>query len=128
MLPRRAALALPALLLARPGLAADPGFPGRPVRVIVPYTPGGAADIAARLLGEKLSPVWGQPVVVENRAGGNGIVGTDAVAKGPADGHNLGCVSVNHAVNVPLYRMPFDTLRDLVAITQVYSVPLVLVA
>ncbi|WP_043360129.1 tripartite tricarboxylate transporter substrate binding protein [Belnapia sp. F-4-1] len=126
-LPRRAALALPALVLA--GRAhGQPAFPSRPVRIIVPYTPGGASDIAARLLAEHLPSAWGQPVVVENRAGANGIVGTEAVAKSPADGHSLGLVSVNHAVNVPLYRTPFDTLRDIEALTVVYTVPLVLVA
>ncbi len=126
-LRRRAALALPALLLAGRALA-QTAFPSHPVRVIVPYTPGGAADIAARLLAEQLPSSWGQPVVVENRAGANGIIGTEAVAKSPPDGHSLGLVSVNHAVNVPLYRTPFDTLRDTMALTLVYTVPLVLVA
>ena len=131
---RRGALATPLLLLGgRVGAQgtqtrdAD-AYPARPVRVIVPYTPGGATDIAARLLGERLTPRWGQPVVVENRAGANGIVGTEAVGKSPPDGHTLACVSVVHAVNVPLYRTPYDTLRDFAPITVIYSVPLVLVA
>ncbi|MCK8787919.1 tripartite tricarboxylate transporter substrate binding protein [Roseomonas sp. NAR14] len=128
---RRAALAMPMLLLAGRALAqtgGEAGFPNRSVRIVVPYTPGGSADIAARLLGERLSPVWGQPVVVENRAGANGIIGTEAVAKAAPDGHTLGMVSVNHAVNVALYRTPFDTLRDLATLSVIYSVPLVLVA
>jgi tripartite-type tricarboxylate transporter receptor subunit TctC len=123
---RRLTLAAPALLLARPG-SAQAAWPTRPVRIIVPFTPGGAADIAARLLSEKLTPLWGQPVVVENRAGGNGIIGTDAVAKAAADGHTLACTSIVHAVNAPLYRTPYDVLKDVPAVTILYSVPLVLV-
>ncbi|WBV44951.1 tripartite tricarboxylate transporter substrate binding protein [Pseudoroseomonas cervicalis] len=125
LLTRRAALAaLP--LLARPARAQG-AWPTQPVRVIVPYTPGGASDIAARLIAEKLTPLWGQPVLVENRTGANGIVGTDAVAKAAPDGHTLGFVSVNHAVNAALYTTPFDTLRDVSVLTQIYSVPLLLV-
>ena len=132
---RRVALSAPLLLLsgrARAQGAAVPGsadgFPSRPVRVIVPYTPGGATDITARLLSERLSPRWGQPVVVENRPGANGIVGTEVVARGPADGTNLACVGVTHAVNAPLYRTPYDAVRDFTPVTVLYSVPLVLVA
>jgi tripartite-type tricarboxylate transporter receptor subunit TctC len=126
---RRVAVGAPALLLAHRAVAqAQQGFPARPVRIVVPYTPGGAADIAARLLSERLPPAWGQPVVVENRAGADGVIGTEAIARAAPDGHTLGLVSVNHAVNVPLHRTPFDTLRDFVALTVVYSVPLVLVA
>ena len=124
---RRNLLALPALLTAR-SAAAQPAWPTRPVRIIVPFTPGGAADIAARLLSEALPPRWGQPVVVENRAGANGIIGTDVVAKASPDGHNLACTSIVHAVNAPLYRTPYDILRDVPAITVLYQVPIVLVA
>jgi tripartite-type tricarboxylate transporter receptor subunit TctC len=125
---RRAALAAPLLGLAMPGARAQGSFPDHPLRVVVPYTPGGSADIAARLIGEKLGPRWGQPFIVENKAGANGIIGTDAVAKAPADGYTLGCISVVHAVNVALYRTPYDTLKDLVALSVLYTVPLVLVA
>ena len=118
-------LAAPFLAPRRAGAQAE-SFPSHAVRVIVPYTPGGSADIAARLLAEPLSKQWGQPVVVENRAGANGIIGTDVVAKAPPDGHTLAMISVNHAVNVPLYTTPFDTLKDLTALTVVYSVPLLL--
>ena len=128
-LSRRSLLATALLLPAGRALAQGAAsFPTRPVRIIVPYTPGGAADIAARLVAERLTPLWGQGVVVENRAGANGIVGTEAVAKSPPDGHSLAMVSVNHAVNAPLYRTPFDTLADFTFITVAYSVPLVLVA
>ena len=125
---RRATLLAP-LALALPRVArAQSGFPGQTVRIIVPYSPGGASDIAARLLAEKLTPLWKQSVVVENRTGANGIVGSDAVAKAAPDGTTLGFVSVNHAVNAALYTTPFDTLRDFSVLSIIYSVPLVLVA
>lgn len=127
---RRAALAAPfALAAARPTSGQAQGsFPSQTVRIIVPYSPGGASDIAARLLAEKLTPLWKQSVVVENRTGANGIVGSEAVAKSPPDGSTLGFVSVNHAVNAALYTTPFDTLKDFSVLSIIYSVPLVLVA
>ncbi|MCQ4160798.1 tripartite tricarboxylate transporter substrate binding protein [Roseomonas sp. GC11] len=125
---RRAALAAPLCLLAAGPGRAQSAYPSQGVRVIVPYTPGGASDIAARLIAEKLTPLWKQPVVVENRSGANGIIGTDVVAKATPDGHTLGFVSVNHAVNAALYTTPFDTLKDFSVLSIVYSVPLLLVA
>jgi tripartite-type tricarboxylate transporter receptor subunit TctC len=126
---RRAALAAPfALAAARIQPAgAQALFPNQTVRIIVPYSPGGASDIAARLIAEKLTPLWKQSVVVENRTGANGIVGSEAVAKAPPDGATLGFVSVNHAVNAALYTTPFDTLKDFSVISIIYSVPLLLV-
>jgi tripartite-type tricarboxylate transporter receptor subunit TctC len=126
---RRSALLAPLALTAGRIMpaAAQAGFPSQTVRIIVPYTPGGASDIAARLIAEKLTPLWKQSVVVENRTGANGIVGSDAVAKAPADGTTLGFVSVNHAVNAALYNTPFDTLKDFSVLSIIYSVPLVLV-
>ena len=128
---RRSALLSPLALAAAARIApasAQAGFPSQTVRIIVPYSPGGASDIAARLLAEKLTPLWKQSVVVENRTGANGIVGSDAVAKAAPDGTTLGFVSVNHAVNAALYTTPFDTLRDFSVLSVIYSVPLVLVA
>ena len=127
---RRSALLSPLALAAAARLApasAQAGFPSQTVRIIVPYSPGGASDIAARLLAEKLTPLWKQSVVVDNRTGANGIVGSDAVAKAAPDGTTLGFVSVNHAVNAALYTTPFDTLRDFSVLSIIYSVPLVLV-
>jgi tripartite-type tricarboxylate transporter receptor subunit TctC len=127
-LTRRAALlAAPLAALSLSGAQAQAPFPPSTVRIIVPYTPGGASDIAARLLAEKLTPVWKQSVVVENRTGANGIVGSDAVAKAAPDGTTLGFVSVNHAVNAALYTTPFDTLKDFSVLSIIYSVPLVVV-
>jgi tripartite-type tricarboxylate transporter receptor subunit TctC len=124
---RRAALAAPALLLAtRAG--AQGGFPNRAVRMIVPYTPGGVSDITARLIAEPLAAAWGQPVPVENRAGADGVIGTEVVARSAPDGHTLGLVSVGHPVNAAFYKLPFDTMKDFSFISQTTATPLVLCA
>jgi tripartite-type tricarboxylate transporter receptor subunit TctC len=124
---RRAALAAPAILLGRPVLAQG-SFPSRAVRMVVPYTPGGVSDITARLIAEPLAAQWGQPVPVENRAGADGIIGTDVVAKSAPDGHTLALVSVGHPVNAAFYRLPYDTMKDFSFITLTTKTPLVLVA
>ncbi|NBS43125.1 MAG: tripartite tricarboxylate transporter substrate binding protein [Acetobacteraceae bacterium] len=124
---RRATLAAPALLLAtRAG--AQGGFPNRAVRMIVPYTPGGVSDITARLIAEPLAAAWGQPVPVENRAGADGVIGTEVVARSAPDGHTLGLVSVGHPVNAAFYKLPFDTMKDFSFISQTTATPLVLCA
>ena len=126
---RAALLAAPALLLAAADRArAQAPFPNRPVRIVVPYTPGGVSDITARLMAEPLAAAWGQPAPVENRAGADGVIGTEAVAKSPPDGHVLGLVSVGHPVNPAYYKLPYDTLRDFSFVTQTTSTPLVLCA
>ena len=79
--------ALIALLLCAPTIAASQDFPARPIRLIVPYSAGGAADMVGRTIGQKLSESLGQPIVVENRVGANGIIGTDFVAKSAPDGY-----------------------------------------
>jgi len=122
---RRQILAAPALLAIRPA-AAQSGFPQRPVRIIVPYTPGGVSDITARLMAEPLSALWGQPVPVENRAGADGVIGTEALARSAPDGHTLALVSVGHPVNPAFYRLPYDTLGDFSFVTQTTTTPLVL--
>lgn len=121
------ALAAPAVILAG-GARAQGAWPNRAVRIIVPYTPGGVSDITARLVAEPLAAAWGQPVPVENRAGADGVIGTEAVARSPADGYTLGLVSVGHPVNAAFYRLPFDTMRDFSFVTQTTSTPLVLCA
>ena len=126
-LTRRATLLVaPALALAtRAGAQA---FPSRPVRMIVPYTPGGVSDITARLIAEPMSASLGVPVPVENRAGADGVIGTDAIAKAAPDGTTLGLVSVAHPVNAAFYRLPFDTIRDFTFISLTTRTPLVLCA
>ncbi len=133
---RRAALAAPVSLFAAGGgrraaraqAAGAAPFPNRPARIVVPYSPGGVSDITARLIAEPLAAAWGQPVPVENRAGADGVIGTEAVAKSPPDGHVLGLVSVGHPVNAAFYRLPYDTLRDFSFVSQTTSTPLVLCA
>lgn len=128
-LGRRATLALP--LLALPGLARgqDATFPSRPVRIVVSFTAGGTTDIIARLVGQRLSERWGQPVVIDNRPGAGGNIGTDHVVKSAPDGYTLLVGSVGPlAVNVSLYRnMPYDPRRDLAPITLLAGVPNVLI-
>jgi tripartite-type tricarboxylate transporter receptor subunit TctC len=119
--PRRTALLGGfAATLAAPALAQ--GFPTRPVRIVVPIAPGGANDIIARMVSEKLPAVLGQPVVVENRPGAGGNIGADAVAKAEKDGHTLLFTSANVlTANKWLYgrRMPFEALRDFAPVSRV---------
>jgi tripartite-type tricarboxylate transporter receptor subunit TctC len=104
------------------------GYPTRPIRLIVPFAPGGSNDIMARLIGQKFSESLHTQVVVDNRAGGSGIVGTDIAAKAPPDGYTLLMMSLTFAVNPSLFRkLPYDTEKDLVAVTLVASAPLMLV-
>lgn len=129
-LSRRSALALSGAAI---GLAAAKGarasdYPTRPVRIIVPYTPGGTTDIATRLVAEPLARVLGQPVVVENRPGANSILGAGVAASSAPDGHTLVMVLPAHAANATLQagRMPFDPLASFAALSLVVSAPLVL--
>ena len=124
-----AALAAPTLALgARPARSQD--FPSRPVRIVVPFPPGGAVDITGRLLSEKLAGLLGQPVVVENRGGAGGNLGADVVAKAEKDGHTLllGTATILGA-NKFLFRrsMPFDPIRDLAPVTRVATGTVLLV-
>ena len=122
-----ASLALGAVAsLPRRTLAAD--FPNKPLRIVVPYAPGGTTDIAARMVGEPLGRVLGQPVVVENKPGANSIVGAGAVATSPPDGHTLAMVIGAHAANATLYagRLPFDPVASFAPVSLVVTAPLVL--
>lgn len=103
-------------------------WPVKPVRIIVPFAAGGSTDVVARMIGHKLSVVWGQPVVIENRAGAGGNLGADLVAKAQADGYTLLMASGSITINPHIYaRMPFDTKKDLTPITNVASGPMLLV-
>ena len=109
--------------------AAAQGFPARPVKFVVPQAPGGATDVFARYIGQKLSAKWGQPVVVENKAGAAGVVGTDAVAKSPADGYTmLVTYAGSQAVNQSLYaKLPFDSVKDFQPVATLSTTPFFLV-
>lgn len=119
-----------ALGLAAAGAAAQPReWPSQPVKMVLPYPPGGASDVTARLLGARLSQAWEVPVLVENRPGANGIVANEAVAKAAADGYtllmaNLGPNAINHAVYA---RLPYDTARDFAPVLLTTVVPLLIV-
>ncbi|MDJ0388391.1 tripartite tricarboxylate transporter substrate binding protein [Roseomonas sp. E05] len=117
MLPsRRLVLAAGAGLLAAPALLrAQPAFPNRPIRFIVPFPGGGATDVTARVIAEQLSPLLGQPVVVDNRPGAGGILGCDAAAKSDPDGHTLLMCTIGTAsINQYLYsKLPYDPAKDL---------------
>jgi tripartite-type tricarboxylate transporter receptor subunit TctC len=100
------------------GAAYAQAYPSKAVRMIVPFPPGGGTDYTARLIGQKLSEQWGQPVVIENRPGGSTIIGSDIVAKAAPDGYTLIMGSTNHTINPSLIaKMPYDTIRDFAPIT-----------
>jgi tripartite-type tricarboxylate transporter receptor subunit TctC len=104
-------------------------FPAKPIRIVVPFPPGGATDVAARLIATRMSEKWGQAVVIDNRAGAGGNVGSDIVAKSAPDGYTLVMgVTGSHAINTSLYsKMPYDPVADFIAISQVAVVPNVIV-
>jgi len=95
-------------------------YPVKSVRIVVPFAPGGPNDILARVIAQKLTESWGQQVLVENRAGGGTVIGTELVAKSPPDGYNLLMVSTSHTTNPTLLgKLPFDTVRDLAPVIKV---------
>ena len=125
---RRVAALFGCVMAVYGGPVGAQSFPGKPVRWIVPFSPGGATDIVARSVGQKLAESWGQPVIVDNRAGGGGVIGTDIVAKAPADGYVIGGVSLNFTVYPTLYRkVPFQVPGSFTPITLVAQIPSVLV-
>ena len=110
------------------GAAFAQTYPVKPITIIVPFTPGSATDVAARLVGEKLSAAWGQPVIVDNRAGAGGTIGIAQTARAEPDGYTLAVVSTGHVVNPVLYKdLPYDTLKDLAGVAPLASLPSVLV-
>ncbi len=116
------------LLLTGP-LAAQEPWPARPVRVVVPFLAGGGADAVGRIMAQALSDRLGRPFVVENRPGGAGNIGTEAVARAAPDGYTMLVIGPNHATNPHLFaRLPFDPMRDFAPISLLTSAPYVLVA
>jgi tripartite-type tricarboxylate transporter receptor subunit TctC len=124
----RAALAALFLLAATPA-AAQPAYPAKAIRYVVPFPAGGPLDIVARAVGQDLNKAWHQPVIIDNRPGAGGNIGADVVAKSPPDGYTIlmGAVST-HAINPTLYsKLPYDPIKDFAPITLITSVPNVLV-
>ncbi|QND70599.1 Bug family tripartite tricarboxylate transporter substrate binding protein [Tardiphaga sp. 215_C5_N2_1] len=110
------------------GQVAHAGFPERGIKIVVPFPAGGSNDVVARLLGTKLQELWGQPVVIDNRAGGGGNIGADAVVRSPADGYTLLLTAPGPlAVNQSLYaQLPFNPAQDFTPVALIASVPIVL--
>ncbi len=118
------------LALALPAVAGAQAWPAKPLKIIVPYSPGGTTDLLARLVGAELAKRLGQAVVVDNKPGANGMIGSDLVAKAPPDGYLLGIASPgSHAANQSLYKnIPYDTVKDFTPVTLAVSAPMLLVA
>ena len=123
-----AAFALVSGFGAAAALAQAPVFPTRPITVIVPYAPGGLPDTVARVVGQKLSDKWGQPVVIENKPGGNGVVAAQALSAKPADGYTLMITDgTMFSVNQYVYsKLPYDSVKDFTFITLIARAPLFL--
>ena len=110
------------------GAASAQQYPTKPIRLMVPFAPGGANDVVARIVAIRLGEALGQPVVVDNRGGAGGTIGADIVAKAPPDGHTLLIASMGLAVNAVLYpKLPYDTLKDLAPVTMVGEQPNIVV-
>jgi tripartite-type tricarboxylate transporter receptor subunit TctC len=124
----RAVAALALMLVCASGALAQ-NWPNRPIRMIVPYTPGGYTDLMARLVGQKISDALGQPIIFENKPGANAIIGTDVVAKAAPDGYTFGTVIAAHAVNATLNpKLPYDTLKDFSYVSLMSVAPLIMIA
>ena len=118
-----------AAALAFSALAQEQQYPSKPIRLIVPLTPGSGADIAGRIIGQRLNEHWKQPVIVENRPGAGGQIGTAAVVKADADGYTLLVQSSSHAANPAIYKsLPYDPLKDIVDVAILGKTPYVMVA
>ncbi len=116
------------LIMGIPAAWSQSQYPSRPIRLIVPYPPGGAVDPIARTIGQKLNEAWGQPVVVDNKPGAGTIIGTEIVAKAAPDGYTVILASSNHAVNPAMYgKLPYDPVKDFTPINLVSIIPLMLV-
>src|SRR6185436_7001831 len=98
-------------------------YPSKPIRIVIPFPPGGSNDLVARLVGERLRASMGQPVVAENRPGGNNIIATELVAKSAPDGHTWLMANTQHVINPSLFpKLPYDTLRDFAPVALATSV------
>jgi tripartite-type tricarboxylate transporter receptor subunit TctC len=123
------ALGAVAILLAGAGNAQAQNWPNKPIRMVVPYTPGGYTDLMARLVSEKMATALGQTIVIENKPGANAVIGTDTVAKAAPDGYTFGTVIAAHSVNPSLNpKLPYDTMKDFTYVSLTSVAPLILIA
>ena len=127
--PIAAGLMTVVILVAGAATAAQTAFPDKPVRMIVPFSPGGTSDTLARILGQKLNESWGQQIVVDSRPGASGIIGTEIAKHAPADGYTLMHGNISQfAINPFIFKkIPYETLRDFVPLSLVASAPQLLV-
>jgi len=122
------AACLAAALVYMTAAHAQPAYPQKPIRLVVPFPPGGGTDILARLFGQKMSETLGQQIIIDNRGGAGGTLGTDIAAKAAPDGYTLILVSGSHAINPGLYqKLPYDSVSDFAPITQIATSPGILV-
>ncbi|MGZ5095717.1 MAG: Bug family tripartite tricarboxylate transporter substrate binding protein [Burkholderiales bacterium] len=129
-IPHTTIMAAATLVAAAHGVAfAAQAYPTRPIRIVVAYTPAGATDILARVIGQKMNEAWGQPVIIENRPGANGNIGTEYAAKAAPDGHTFLMTTAGpHGINPSLYRkLGYDAVKDFTAVSLVALVPNILV-
>ena len=127
VLPRLIGLAISSMVMVVVYPAFGQNYPNRPVRVVVPYPPGGGTDIVARTVAQKMTENLGQPLIVDNRAGANGIIGADQVAKSRPDGYTVLITIASHAINPTLYaKLPYDTNTDLLPVSLLAQYPFVI--
>ena len=121
-------LLLGVMLMLAGSAIAQQAYPSKPIRFITPYAPGGSTSIMARVIGQKLTEAWGQPVVVDNRPGGNTIIGTDALAKSAPDGYTIMLTTNTHVINPNFsLNLPYDTIKDFTPVATLYISEFVLV-
>lgn len=106
---------------------AQANYPDKPIRLVVPYTPGGGADTNSRMLAQPMSAILGQPIVIENRPGASGVVGAMAVLQSPTDGYTMFYDTFPYAVNAVMRDLPFDPVKDMIPVSQAINMPLILV-
>ena len=124
--PRLALLFASSVLCVATAMAQ--GFPSKPVRIVVPFSPGGTADVMARLIGQKMTEALGQPVLVENRPGGGTVIGTEYTARAPADGHTMLLMANSFTINPAVRtKLPYDPQKDFAPVTMLVKSPQVLV-
>jgi tripartite-type tricarboxylate transporter receptor subunit TctC len=115
------------MALASPVAAAQPDrYPDKPIRIVVPFTPGGSNDLVGRVLAQKFTESWGQPVVIDNRPGGGSTIGIEMVVRAAPDGYTLLVTSGGIAINVSLYRLPFNPVKDLAPVALLAQMPYLL--
>ena len=118
---------LTAALVSAAGAHAQANYPTRPIRIVIPYAPGGGTDILARFISPRMGQELGQQVVIDNRPGGNSIIGTQIVARAAADGYTIGMIDISFTINQALFpKLPYDAVKDFAPITLMASSPLVL--